>query len=106
MESLTEEPLTRTINISMPGKLGFHLRVVGQFVKCVRVFRSRISIRKGKVVADGKSVLGLLVLGAVWKSKLEIEAVGDDAVETIQSVKDFFLEQENLNSESTEGCKI
>lgn len=58
------EPLVRKIDITMPGRLGFHLRVVAGFVKCVRGFRSSICIRKGKVLANGKSVLGLLVLGA------------------------------------------
>ncbi len=85
----------------MPGRLGFHLRVVARFVKRVREFRSSIRIRRGKVLADGKSILGLLVLGAAWKSKLEIEAVGGDAVQAIQSIKEFFLNQENTNG----GCK-
>ncbi len=92
------EPLVRTINITMPGRLGFHLRVVAQFVKCVREFRSRIRIRKGKVRADGKSILGLLILGSAWKSKLEIEAVGDDAVQAIESIKEFFLKEKISDS--------
>ncbi len=89
METLSE-PLVRTIDITMPDRLGFHLRVAAGFVKCVRGFHSSICIRKGKVLADGKSILGLLILGAAWKSKLEIEAVGDDAVQVIESIKDFF----------------
>ena len=87
------EPLVRTINITMPGQLGFHLRVVAQFVKCMRKFRSSIRVRKGKLLADGKSILGVLILGAAWKSKLEIEAVGDDAVQAIEGIKEFFLSQ-------------
>ncbi len=80
----------------MPTKLGFHLRVVARFVMCVQDFRSSIRIRKGNRVADGKSVVGLLILGAAWKSRLEIEAVGDDAVQTIESIKKFFLNQKDL----------
>ena len=95
MEML-REPLIQTIDIIMPGRLGFHLRVVARFVKRVREFRSSIRVRKGKVFADGKSMLGLLILGAAWKSKLEIEAVGDDAVQAIESIKEFFL-KENIS---------
>ena len=89
MEML-REPLIQTIDITMPGRLGFHLRVVARFVNRVREFRSNIRVRKGKVFADGKSILGLLILGAAWKSKLEIEAVGDDVVQAIESIKEFF----------------
>lgn len=92
------EPLVRTVVIMMPGTLGFHLRVVARFVKCAREFRSRICIRRGKVSADGKSVLGLLILGAAWKSKLEIEAVGDDAEQAIEGIKNFFSNHENTSS--------
>ena len=95
METLSES-VVRKIDITMPNRLGFHLRVVARFVKCVREFHSSISIRKGKVLADGKSILGLLILGAAWKSKLEIEAVGDDAVQAVESIKEFFL-KENIN---------
>lgn len=86
----TARPLIRTIEITMPAQLGFHLRVVARFVTCVRQFRSAIRVRKGKVTADGKNVLGLLLLAAAWKSKLHIEAEGDDAEQTITGIKSFF----------------
>lgn len=86
----TAKPSIRTIEITMPTHLGFHLRVVARFVKDVRQFRSAIRVRKGKVTADGKNVLGLLLLAAAWKSKLHIEAEGDDAEEAIASIKSFF----------------
>ncbi len=90
------EPLVRTINITMPGRLGFHFLVAVRFLKCVQGFRSSIRIRKGKVLVDGKSILGLLLLGAAWKSKLEIVAVGDDAAQAIESIEEFFLNQEHI----------
>lgn len=92
-----KEPLVRTIDVTMPDELGFHLRVVMKFVKCVQRFRSCIHIRYGEIVADGKSILELLVLGAGWKSKLEIKAVGDDAAQAIDEIRDFFLNQESIN---------
>lgn len=94
------KPLIQTLDITMPSRLGFHLRVAALFVECVREFRSSIRIRKGKTLADGKSIMGLLVLGASWKSELEIEAVGDDAVQAIAGIKDFFLNQENISGVS------
>ena len=84
------ESLTRTIEIIMPTRLGFHLRVVSRFIKNVRQFHSVIRVRKGKIAVDGKNVLGLLLLAAAWKSKLHIEAKGDDAEQAVASIKAFF----------------
>lgn len=94
---IPDAPLTQTIDIIMPARLGFHLRVAVKFVRCVKRFRSSIHVRKGKLTADGKSILGVLLLGAAWKSKIQIDAVGDDAVQAINGVKEFFLNQENVN---------
>lgn len=84
------QPRIKTIEVTMPTQLGFHLRVVARFVKCVRQFHSAIRVRKGNVTADGKNVLGLLLLAVAWKSKLHIEAEGSDAEQAIASIKSFF----------------
>lgn len=82
--------MTAFTEITMPAKLGFHLRIVAKFVQCVQPFRSAICVRKGKIKADGKSILGLLLLAAAWGSKLHIEAEGDDAQQAIENIKVFF----------------
>ena len=89
MEKLKESSV-RMVEITMPCELGFHLRVVARFVKCVRQFRSIVRVRRGKIAADGKNILGLLLLAAAWRSKLVFEVQGDDAEETIAGIKSFF----------------
>ena len=86
----TGDSLVRTIEITMSTQLGFHLRVVARFVRHVRQFRSVIRVRKGKITADGKNIIGLLLLAAAWKSKLYIEAEGDDAEQAIEDIRVFF----------------
>ncbi len=80
----------RSAEVVMPTKLGFHLRVVVKFVKCVQLFRSTVRVHKGRMKADGKSVLALLILAAAWRSKLRIEVEGDDAEQAIEAIKAFF----------------
>ena len=87
----TGEPLVRTVEITMNWPLGFHLRPVMRFVKYARQFHSAIRLRKGIVTANGKNILGLLILAVAWKSKLHIEAEGDDAEQAIEGIKAFFL---------------
>lgn len=109
------EPLFRTVDITMPARLGFHLRVAARFVRRMREFRSTIWIHKGRNSADGKNILGLLLLAIAWKSKIQIAAVGDDAVQAIEGIREFFLNQENmggdaskiifLNESTKEGCE-
>ena len=86
----TSEPLIRTIEITMKWPLGFHLRPVARFVIYARQFRSAIRIKKGKITADGKNILGLLLLAVAWKSKIHIEVEGDDAEQAIEGIKTFF----------------
>ena len=89
-------PLVKMIEINMPCQLGFHMRVVGRFVTLMKRFSSTIRVRKGKVSADGKNIMGLLLLAAAWKSKLEIKAVGHDAIQAIEGIKEFF-DRENVS---------
>ncbi len=90
---------TKKIEIEIPHQPGFQLRLASQFSQCMQRFSSNIQVRKGEVLADGKNIIDLLVLEAGWKSKLEIVAVGDDAVQAIESAKDFFSKQENTSSQ-------
>lgn len=53
------------------------------------------------MLADGKSILDLLILGAAWKSSLEIVAIGEDAPQAIEVIEAFFLNQENINISGT-----
>jgi phosphotransferase system HPr (HPr) family protein len=93
MKTLNESSV-QTTEITLPTQLGFHLRVVARFVKCVSQFHSVIFVRKGNVKANGKSIMGLLLLAAAWKSKLYIEAEGDDAEQAIEGIKSFFQTEE------------
>lgn len=80
----------RTIEITMHWPLGFHLRPMARFVKYARTFYSDIRIKKGKITADGKNMLGLVLLAVAWKSKIHIEVEGSDAEQAIEGIKAFF----------------
>lgn len=96
--SLTEEMVYRT-EITMPCRLGLHARTSAKFIFFVRQFNSEIRIRKGRHVADGKSILGILCLGASSKSKLLIEAIGLDADQAIERIKLYFQNQDHCDDD-------
>ena len=53
-------------------------------------FRSSILCRLGEKVADGRSVINILILCASLGTTLEIEASGPDEREAIRAVDAFF----------------
>lgn len=81
--------------ITLPCRLGLHMRATCRFLQFVRQFQSEIRIKKGKFTADAKSILGLLALGITWRSKLSIEAKGHDAVKAVRAIEDYFRLPEN-----------
>lgn len=66
---------------------GLHARPAAQFVHAAEQFETtRIWVRKGDRQVDGRSILGILSLGATQGTRIVIGAEGeaeDEAVETL-----------------------
>ncbi len=58
---------------------GLHARPAALFVQIASKYNSNITIRKGDERINGKSIMGLLTLGAQKDTKLILEIDGDDA---------------------------
>jgi phosphotransferase system HPr (HPr) family protein len=69
-------------------------------VQRCRDFVSDIRLRKGKVVADCRSVLDLLSLGACNGTTLHLEVTGDDAAEVVRILTALFEARFNEDDES------
>lgn len=70
---------------------GLHARPSSSFVKKATGFQSQIRVEKESgEIADGKSVLGLMCLGAGKGSVLTVTAEGDDAHEAIYALSSLF----------------
>jgi phosphocarrier protein len=65
---------------------GFHARPAGIFVETASRFRSEIRVRNGTQGANGKSILGLMLLGAAAGTGIVIEAEGDDEAEALAAL--------------------
>ena len=60
-------------------KQGLHARPAALFVQIANKFGARITVRRNKEEVNGKSIMGILTLGAQKGSSIIIEAEGDDA---------------------------
>lgn len=71
-------PLIRK-TVVIKNKQGLHARPAAIFVQIANKFDSRITIRRGKEEINGKSIMGILMLGAEKGSSITIEVDGEDA---------------------------
>lgn len=65
--------------VSLPAAVALHARPAATFVKTAMRFRSRVTVGAGGRVADAKSILAVLSLGAKGGTSLDLNAEGEDA---------------------------
>ncbi len=64
-------------------KQGLHARPAALFVQIANRFDCQVTVSKDSEVVNGKSIMGILTLGASKGSEIIIEAKGEDAEEAI-----------------------
>ena len=67
-----------------------HLRIAAQFVQLAGRFESTVMLAKGRRCADGKSILGVLMLGASRGARIRLMATGRDAEHAIAALAKLF----------------
>ena len=65
--------------IIVKNKQGLHARPAALFVQVANKFDSHITVKRDKEKVNGKSIMGILMLGAENGSIIIIEAEGHDA---------------------------
>lgn len=65
---------------------GLHTRPSTELVKCAASFRSEVLLIYQNQVVNAKSLLGILTLAAARGSKIDVEAVGEDAEEAVRRI--------------------
>ena len=64
--------------VRIRNRLGLHARAAARFVHTAAGFESRVTAGRDGRVMDGKSILGILLLGAAHGTTIEIVAEGPD----------------------------
>lgn len=80
--------------VVIKNKQGLHARPAAIFVQIANKFDSRITIRRGKEEINGKSIMGILMLGAEKGSSITIEVDGDDAHLAIAELEKIVTSEE------------
>jgi phosphocarrier protein len=67
-------------------KKGLHARASAKLVEASARFQARITVSKDGQSVDGRSIMGLMMLGAPLGSQIEISANGPDADEAMKAI--------------------
>jgi phosphocarrier protein HPr len=73
--------------LEIRNKLGLHARAAALLVQTVNKFSSQVSFSKDGQTADGRSIMGVLTLAATQGSKIQIEAIGEDAERAVKAIE-------------------
>lgn len=72
---------------------GLHARPAAMFVQIASRYNSNVTVQKGDEKVNGKSIMGILTLGAEQNSRIIIEAEGDDAQELLTELSDLLSKE-------------
>ena len=73
--------------IVIANRLGLHARHAALFAQVANRFCADVSVAKDSTEVNGKSILGLLMLGARQGSKLRIHIEGQEAYEAMREIE-------------------
>jgi phosphocarrier protein HPr len=74
------------ITLTVTNPLGMHARAAARFVHAATAFTSHIRVACGSREMDGKSIMGLLLLGAAQGSVITLTADGADEREALAAL--------------------
>ncbi len=76
--------------VTIRNRAGMHARPAALLVKTASSFASQISIEKDSERVNGKSIMGVITLGATYNTPLKIIADGPDEMEALDALQKLF----------------
>ena len=70
---------------------GLHARPAALFVQIVSKYNSNVTIAKGGEEVNGKSIMGILTLGAQQNSTVTIKVDGEDAEKVLLELEELLI---------------
>ncbi len=80
--------------IVVANKKGLHARPAAMFVQMVTKYDVQVTVAKDDEKVNGKSIMGLLTLGAVFNTPLTVTVEGNEAEAAMNAFEVFLSKQE------------
>lgn len=81
--------------ITIKSQQGLHARPAALFVQIANKYNSNVSISKAGEKVNGKSIMGILTLGAEHGSTVTVEVDGEDAELLIKEIETLLAKDAN-----------
>ncbi len=87
--------------VSVVHRQGLHARPAALFVQTAKRFPCTVTVKKGRKIVDGKSIMGLLTLAAGPGSRISIIVNGPDAPAVLEQLVELVTKPLPESSESS-----
>lgn len=78
------------IQLKISNQDGLHARPAALFVKTASKFKSELEIQTKEKTANGKSIIGIMSLGAFYGEEITLIADGPDERELLEAMEKLF----------------
>ena len=75
--------------VTIVNRRGLHARAAAKFVKLADSFDAVVTVERGGVSVDGRSIMGLMMFGAGPGAELRLEATGPEAAAALAALCDL-----------------
>ncbi|MBS0615795.1 MAG: HPr family phosphocarrier protein [Verrucomicrobia bacterium] len=79
--------------IKVKNRLGLHARPASMIAKMLQGYVAAVSVRYKDQIVDARSIMNLLTLGIQKNCTIELEAVGKDALEAMETLLAAFASE-------------
>ncbi|MBL7006946.1 MAG: HPr family phosphocarrier protein [Spirochaetia bacterium] len=77
--------------VTVKNRAGIHARPAALIVKTANGFSSNLYIERDTMKINGKSIMGIITLGASFKTELKIIVEGTDEQEAAEAIEQLFI---------------
>jgi len=77
--------------VTVKNRAGIHARPAALIVKTANGFSSKLYIERDTMKINGKSIMGIITLGASFKTELKIIVEGTDEQEAANAIEQLFI---------------
>ena len=78
-----------TRELEIVNRLGLHARAAARFVEVARAHQAEVRVQLDPRTANGKSIMGLMMLAAARGSRITVMATGADARQAIEALAEL-----------------
>ena len=76
--------------VTIINRAGIHARPAALLVQTANQFAAQIFLENEVEKVNGKSIMGIITLGATYNSEIKIVADGDDEQEAVEAIAHLF----------------